>query len=219
MIKLIEAKLTRLLFYTNQLEVKSFTSLPKLMKSDYYQKYGGDVNLSVISNCYLIIRYTGNPENKDFKSKMYTMSLKNRRNTQRFFASILNWLEDSAYENMFYYNDDALEFNLDYKDFELTTPSSKHSEYRMQARPIVYEDNMGRREGVALTFNLQENTAFMSWEDFVVLADIVLNFNFEVESLLLMNSFMTSCKLDRITTPNEEKINRRIERGSKDPFV
>lgn len=219
MIRLEENKLTRLLFYTKDIEVKSFAVLPKIMKNSSYQGNTNGLNLSVLSNCYLIISRTGSAGSKDYKSKMYTMSLKNRRITQRFFSSILSWMEDPAYETMYYYNEDQLlEFNLDYKDFEVKTPSTKHSDYMLEARPTIYEDRLGRYEGVAISFNRHENEVILPWGDFVILADIVLNFNFEVEALLLFNSFIMSCQLDRVTTPEQERLGRRIDRGSKDPF-
>lgn len=215
---MIDAKLNRLIYYNNNIEVKSFTVLPKLMRTDHRQS-DSNINLSIIMNCCLIISYAGNNGSNDYKSKMYSMTLKNRRATQRFFSKVLSWLEDASYADMFYYNtDNSIEFNLDYRDLIARLPQSKNNNYSLEARPVVYEDNMGRREGISLTFNQYENTVSISWEDFSVLADIVLNFDFEAEALLLMQSFMIGCQLDRLTTPDEERINRRIERGSKDPF-
>lgn len=213
-----DIRLSRNLFSTDVMDVKSFLFMPKIMKPE--SAFTASVNLSVILNCCLIIQYTGgnrsyNSDEVDFKSRMYTMTWKNRRITQRFFSSALEWFEDSKYSNMFFYTEDGeLQINMDYSKTALVTDKSRYNDKSLAVRPTIVDDYLGRREGVLFSVNTSENTFNISWEDFIVLADIALTFDFEREALLLMQSFSTAHSLDRYTTPAEERMARKLNEGA-----
>jgi hypothetical protein len=202
---------------TNTLAVKSFAVLPKLINTTKLENTDS-VNLSVLINPCLIINYTGNSAT-EFNSKRYTMTTKNRRVTQRFFSSVLEWFESPDMQDLFYYTQDGnLEFNYDYKELQAMTANTKQNEYVLSARPTIVENNLGRSEGIALCINMTENQCYLTWSEFEILADIVLNFDFDLEGILLMNSFKLGCQLKRVVTTEQERINKKLEYGSKDPF-
>ena len=217
---MIEFKCSRSLFYTNNLDVRSFMPAPMLVHNGTSRE---DLNFSVVSNVYLIFKYTtGNRFDTSYdQSRKYTMSVNNFRKTRRCFATAVRWFEDPSYGNLFYYagEDERLELNIEMKDVNAVATLSKRNNYAMEIRPVVIEDNMGRREGVALSINRTENTVFLDWEDFIVLADIVLSFDFRDEALLLLNSYRFACEYDNITTPQGMRTARDIDRGRRhDPF-
>ena len=216
---LVEFFCSRSLFYTNNLDVKSFMPAPKLVTSGNY----GDLNFSVVGNVYLIFKYTTGNRFGTYNdtSRKYTMSVNNFRKTRRCFATAVRWFEDPSYSNLFYYagEDELLELNMEMKDISAVVTMSKRNLYAMEIKPVVIEDNMGRREGVSLTINRSENTVFLDWEEFIVLADIVLNFDFRQEALLLLNSYKIAYDHGNITTPQGMKTARDIDRGQRrDPF-
>ena len=212
-------KLKRSLFMSPHLEVISFLPVPTIM----HPKMGNptDVNLSVLLNLSLIIRYTtGNRDSFSDPSTRYVMTIKNYRKTRQCFAQAIRWFEDINYSDIFYYTENGrLEFNLDKKDIRAVVELSKNCKYSMEIRPTIIEDNMGRHEGASVTLNYEKNTAFLDWEDFVFLADVVLNFDFEKEACLLLSSLQIGLSLDTFTTPDEVRKAREISLGSKpSPF-
>ena len=210
-------KLTRSLFTSRNLEVVSFLPTPTLLYQPT-QTNRDDLNLSVVVNLSLIIRYTsGNSDRYDLdRSKRFVMSYRNWSATRKCFSSALKWFEDEAYNDIFYYTANGnLEFNLDRQGTRSVVELSKTSQYAMEIRPTVIENNLGRHEGISITINHKENTAFLDWQEFVLLADMVLNFNFESEALLLMQSYNFGSSMGNLMTPAEMRQARNIRSGSK----
>lgn len=214
--------LNRLLFSTNDLEVKSFIVLPRLVNTS--SSGNADiVNLSVVANPVLIIKTKkafntkGTPNEKGFKTS-YTMNIRNHHMTRRFFAKVLNWFENPNMQDLFYVTDTGeLEFNYDYRELKATIPLTKYSESAMEARPTIINNYGNREEGVALCINSDENECLLPWRDFEALADIVLSFDFVGEAVLLTNAFKLSCELQRVSTPEQERMERRL--SVKNPFA
>lgn len=206
-----EIFLGRTLLYGNKYEVRSFFPYPKLIYSQYSNPSDA-VNLSVLSNAYLIIKYVDNSTNKTVgydNSKKFTMTLKNRRIVRSFFSTIASWFENSKYNSMFYYTEEGnLEVNLEFQNTKAIIPSNSTCEGIMAACPIIVTDVLGRREGVALTINNEANLIALPWEEALMVADTFINFDFSVESILLMESYMSGSQLGRFATAQEIRQQR-----------
>jgi hypothetical protein len=181
---------------------------------------GDNITFSVIANLSLILRYTtGNYNGTYDDSRHFTVNINNYRKVRRCFEMAVRWFEDPEFSDLYYYNEDRLEFNMDRNDVKQVLQMSKRSRHSLEIRPVIIENNMGRMEGISLTINRTENTVMLDWEDFIVLADIVLNFDFRNEALLLLQAFQIGSQLENICTPQEMKIARNINSGQRvDPF-
>ena len=215
--------LSRTLFTTADLEVRSYIVLPRLINTSNPEKMDV-INLSVVANPCLIIKNTKNSFNNKGAStekgyrNFYTMNIRNHHMTRRFFARVLNWFENPNMQDLFYVTDiGELEFNYDYKDLKASVPLTKYTESALEARPTILTKYGNREEGVAFCINSTENECILSWREFEAFADIVMSFDFISEALLLMNSFKLSCELQRVSTPEQERIERRL--SAKNPFA
>lgn len=105
----------------------------------------------------------------------------------------VNWFYDPNMKDMFYIEDETLNFNYDYAKLYVnaSSPDGNH----IEIRPVVdYSRSERGNEGIVMYINDTESQTIMQRSDLEAFYIILKNFSFQTEALLLLYELDRSVK-------------------------
>lgn len=145
----------------------------------------------VISHCVLMLIYnTGTYTRDAFKGSSYKITLRNFKQTLRFFQAIYDWFIAEPYRDIFFQDEETGRFMVDIRATQLklhTGGDNRYDQMAMEAVPAVYQNDSEIREGCALTINNTANTGILRDLDIESILGIMENFSFQSETILLLD--------------------------------
>lgn len=175
---------SRDLIQCGKFRLQSYLSTPEVLtnsKSTY----------RVISHCSLALTYSTGVYTRDaFKGATYRITMRNFKQTLRFFQAIYDWFVAEPYRDIFFQDDETGRFMVDIRATQLklhTGGDSRYDQMAMEAVPAVYQNDGEIREGCALTINNTANTGVLRDLDIESILGILENFSFQSETLLLLD--------------------------------
>lgn len=194
------SKLSERIYSNSKIDIRFFMYLPEGMWSN--KDHDGVI---FSHNPVLSIACKNNKDilDYDFKKASFRITVRNYYDTIKFFNTIMKWLYDDKYNDLFLIGpDNKVMFNADYKSLHTTTSTRLYEDQLMKAVPSVVEQEGKLYEGVNIFINNTEYRISLTFEEVGMVFGILQNFNFstEVTKLLLMYNYVIKDKT-RIHNP------------------
>lgn len=145
----------------------------------------------VVSHCTLKLFYDVR-NGKSMNELSFKIGLRNYGAVLRFFQHIYDWFTSDAYANLFFLEPETgrLMLDMDMRNIkEHIGGDSRYDQCAMEAVPAIYQRDQEIREGCVLTINNTANSDVLRDMDIETLFQVLKNFSFQSEALLLMTAF------------------------------
>ena len=203
-------KITDKLFMNSRMELEFFMYLPS---GSYTTKDKSTITIN--SNPVLYLRYKPGKYNKtgyEYSKAVYKITPKNIYHTIKFFNTLMKWLYDESFNDLFLINEGNLIFNADYKSLNVSTHLKDYDNQIMQAIPSVVEIGDKKYEGVHLYVNNTDYCIPLTFEEVSILFSLLKDFRFSEEVIKVLTVY------NYIVSHNAIVSNDMIMGNKKTPF-
>jgi hypothetical protein len=160
--------------------------------------------MNINMNPILYLRYKANKyvsEEYEYTKAAYKITPRNLYSIIKFFNTIITWLYDDKYHDLFLVNDDdKLIFNADYKSLHVSTHRSDYDSQIMQALPTVVQLGDKTYEGIHLYVNKTAYCIPLTFEEVSMIFGILRDFQFSTEITKALTAYQYIVTHDAMTS-------------------